>query len=102
MDVNLRDSNGHTALDFAQNPAVIAALRAAGAVCGGNSVFTDGSCLPGAQSAETAGEAILMYRELARTQTKLLEHSVVPDSASDDSLRTTDQDDRAGRRNRMQ
>jgi hypothetical protein len=90
MDVNARDSNDRTALDFAQNPAVIAALRAAGAVCGGTSEFTDGSCQPGAQAAATSEELNLMYRELARAQAKFLEQSGVPDSAPDDSLWGTD------------
>ena len=90
MDLNLRDSNGHTALDFAQNATVIAVLRAAGAVCGGNSEFTDGSCQPGAQAAATSGELNLMYRELARAQAKFPEQSGVPDSAPGDSLWGTD------------
>ena len=72
--------NGHTALDFAQNPAVIAALRAAGAVCGGDSVFTDGRCQPGPQAAATGEGYHFVYRELAPATAKMLEQSEEPDS----------------------
>ena len=86
MDVNARDSNDRTALDFAQNPAVVAALRAAGAVCGGASVFTGGGCHPGPTSAATADAATLMYRDLARIYGRFPEQSGASDSAREDSL----------------
>ena len=45
--VNVADDNGRTPLDVAQNPAVIAVLRAAGGECGEGRVFADDTCQPG-------------------------------------------------------
>ena len=42
--VNATDLRGRTPLDLAHHPAVIAALRAAGAECGQGSVFSEGIC----------------------------------------------------------
>ena len=42
--VNVADDNGSTPLDVAQNPAVIAALRAAGGECGEGRAFADDTC----------------------------------------------------------
>ena len=44
--VNATDDDGKTPLDDAQNPAVIAALRAAGGECGEGRAFADGTCQP--------------------------------------------------------
>ena len=80
MDLNLRDRNGRTALDFAQNPAVIAALRAAGARCGENSEFIDGGCTAAAQAAATSDGLHLPYRKLTLSQAARREQTDVPDS----------------------
>ena len=48
--VNPRDITGRTPLDYAQNPEVIAVLRAAGAECGEGAVFANGMCQQGGQS----------------------------------------------------
>ena len=50
------DDNGRTPLDYAQDPVVIEALRAAGADCGLGSVFTDGRCRPASASSAFENE----------------------------------------------